>query len=130
MKGILSALQRLWARLFRRTTNYTSATVEDLPDKLESDIVYIAGENGHLWYAAFLCPCGCGETIQLGLMEGQRPKWSVIVHENGTVTLHPSVWRTVGCKSHFFLKRGRISWVSLYADEAGLQHNSTCTPSS
>ncbi|MDM9644782.1 DUF6527 family protein [Rhizobium sp. S163] len=25
-------------------------------------------------------------------------------------TLHPSVWRNSGCRSHFWVRRGRIAW--------------------
>ena len=110
MKELFLRLRRLWDRLFRWPKCYTFARVEDLPDHMEADIVYIAGENGHLWYAAFLCPCGCNATIQLGLMKGHRPRWNVTEHVDGTVSLHPSVWRKVGCRSHFLLKKGKVMW--------------------
>ncbi|WP_425571243.1 DUF6527 family protein [Novipirellula rosea] len=56
------------------------------------------------------CPCGCKSRIQLCCIPGSRPRWTFDVHENNTITLHPSVWRTVGCRSHFFLRNGRVSW--------------------
>lgn len=110
MRTVFKALRRLWDRLFRGSNGYTFAKVEDLPDSLRTDVVYIAGENGHLWYAAFVCPCGCNATIQLGLMEGQRPRWHITEHDDGTISLHPSVWRKVGCRSHFHLKKGMVKW--------------------
>ncbi|WP_419192496.1 DUF6527 family protein [Engelhardtia mirabilis] len=58
-----------------------------------------------------LCPCGCGEEIQLNTVGG-HPRWSVEVEIDGTVTLAPSVWRKAGCESHFFLRSGAIQWCS------------------
>jgi Family of unknown function (DUF6527) len=106
----INLMRAIWQKLLGQIFKYKVAWVEDFPDELHNKTVYIAGENGHLWYVAMVCPCGCKEILQMGLMEGQRPKWSVTVHDNDTVSLHPSVWRKVGCKSHFWLRKGRISW--------------------
>jgi hypothetical protein len=57
-----------------------------------------------------ICPCGCGEVIELNLLEQARPRWSVQEHPDRTITLAPSVWRQKGCRSHFHLRRGRIDW--------------------
>jgi hypothetical protein len=57
-----------------------------------------------------ICPCGCKEVINLNLLKTVRPRWSVKEHPDRTVTLTPSVWRQKGCRSHFFLRRGRIEW--------------------
>ena len=84
--------------------------VDDFPDRLEASKVYLAGEQGHLWGAAMICPCGCGETIELNLLKQARPCWAVKEHPDGGVTLSPSVWRQKGCGSHFFVRRGRIMW--------------------
>ncbi|WP_367892358.1 MULTISPECIES: DUF6527 family protein [Paraburkholderia] len=35
--------------------------------------MYAVGECGQFWLAALMCPCGCGDTIQLPVIEGQRP---------------------------------------------------------
>lgn len=87
-----------------------TVVVEELPDRLEAKTVYVAGENGHLWFVAMICPCGCGETLQMSLLKNVRPRWNVTQHQDGTVSLSPSVWRKVGCCSHFFLVHGRIQW--------------------
>jgi hypothetical protein len=72
--------------------------------------VYLVGEGEHLWQAVFKCPCGCEDDVQLSLMPEGRPRWHATVHENETVSLWPSVSRTVGCRSHFFVRHGRIDW--------------------
>ncbi|WP_436231260.1 DUF6527 family protein [Caballeronia sp. LjRoot29] len=57
-----------------------------------------------------ICPCGCGEVIELNLLKQARPCWSAEEHPDGTISLVPSVWRQRGCRSHFFLRRGGIEW--------------------
>lgn len=82
----------------------------ELPDALRPFCVYVEGEGGRVWIAAFLCPCACGQLIQLNLMPDQRPRWALTEHDDATVTLQPSVHRHVGCKSHFFLRAGLVDW--------------------
>jgi hypothetical protein len=84
--------------------------VDDFPERLKASRLYLAGETGHFWGAAMICPCGCGETIQLNLLKEARPCWSVQEHEDGSITVLPSVWRQKGCRSHFFVRRSRIEW--------------------
>lgn len=107
-------LRRAWAwfkALFgQRPKAWTTEFTDEVPEKPMSAIVYLVGESGHLWFVVFLCPCGCGEVIQLNLLPDTRPRWSVERHTDGTVSLMPSVWRVAGCRSHFFLQHGRIEW--------------------
>ena len=84
--------------------------VEDFPDRLSPSTLYVAGEEPYVWAAAMLCPCGCGDVIELNLMEQASPSWSVRQRRDGSVTLMPSVWRTKGCRSHFFIRNSRIDW--------------------
>ena len=95
---------RRWLRPLR------AQEVEELPERLQSDVVYLVGDDGIWWSAAFVCPCGCAATIQLSLVERDRPRWRARVEESGTLTLSPSIWRTKGCGSHFFVRHGRIRW--------------------
>lgn len=83
---------------------------EDLPDELAPSTLYLVGDGPHRWAAAMICPCGCGEVIQLNLLIRVRPSWTVQEHADGTVSLSPSVWRTKGCRSHFIVRRSRIEW--------------------
>lgn len=82
----------------------------ELPERLSAQHLYVVGESGENWYAAMLCPCGCGAVIDLNLVPPGRPCWKLSVHDDGIPTLSPSVWRQVGCGAHFFLKKGRIVW--------------------
>jgi hypothetical protein len=120
MKAIFATLvgAYLWlvagiARLLRgrpKRVTWRFERVEDLPDRPEMGFIYLAGAPGHLWGASMLCPCGCRETIDLNLLTQVRPHWKVSENANGTATLSPSVWRQMGCKSHFIVRRGQIVW--------------------
>ena len=90
---------------------YRTMEVEALPPaRLQRRIVYIVCEDGFDEQVALLCPCGCGRVLQMNLLPDERPCWRVTRNADGTVTLHPSVWRTKGCGSHFWLRNGRIWW--------------------
>ena len=84
--------------------------VENFPDVIEPGRVYLIGGGSVPWSAALLCPCGCSVTIRLSLVKNDLPRWHAKRHFTGKVTLHPSIWRNKGCRSHFFLRRGRIIW--------------------
>lgn len=83
--------------------------VEEEPEEFEPMQVYALGEGGHLWHISMLCPCGCGEKISLNTLPDDSPRWTLEEHD-GVPSIRPSVWRRVGCRSHFFLRRGRIEW--------------------
>ena len=84
--------------------------VDELPERLVNDLLYVVGEGRHRWYAAMICPCGCGEILHMGLLEDARPRWQAVQQKNGAATLRPSVNRRVGCRAHFFLEHGKIRW--------------------
>lgn len=46
----------------------------------------------------------------MNLLPDERPFWRLVQNKDGAVTLHPSVWRTKDCGSHFWLRNGRIHW--------------------
>ncbi len=115
----MSWLWNLWGR-FRRWIRRAPAplqtvSIEELPDELDAKTVYLVGEGPYLWFAAMICPCGCGATLHMSLLPDGHPRWEIIRHKNGTISLHPSVWRTQGCRSHFFLREGRIIWCSSFS---------------
>lgn len=110
MKRIAAFFAWLWSLLPWTDRPWKSSIADDLPDSLRPRIVYLIGENGHTWQAAMLCPCGCQAVIQLCLLADASPHWDYVVHRDGTVSLHPSVFRKIGCRSHFFLRSGRVVW--------------------
>ena len=123
MKWIVSLWQRVGAvvsipsrwtllkhRFQRKQQLVRSVRVDEFPENLELARVYLAGEGEHLWAAAMICPCGCGEVIELNLLKQVRPCWSIKEHSDGLISLRPSVWRQKGCRSHFVVRHGRIDW--------------------
>jgi len=88
--------------------------IEELPEVLNPTVVYVLGEGKYRWFVAMICPCGCGATLQMSLLPDAKPQWKLIKHDDDTITLQPSIWRKVGCRSHFFLRRGMIQWCLEY----------------
>ena len=90
---------------------YRTMVVEaSLPTRPRRRTVYIVREDGFDEQVALLCPCGCGQVLHMNLLLDERPRWCVDQNVDGTATLHPSVRRTKGCGSHFWLRNGRIRW--------------------
>jgi len=108
----MKLVKQLWGYiqhlLFGR---YISVIVEDVPGILKSKVLYLVSDEGDEWLAVLLCPCGCSEKIHLNLLAESRPCWRVNMGESNVPTVAPSIWRTSGCRSHFFLRQGRIVWM-------------------
>jgi hypothetical protein len=91
------------------SSTYIVAQVEDEPDTVDSKTLYVIGEGDFLAFVVMLCPCGCNKKIHLNLMPGNKPTWS-LSKLKGVPTLRPSIWRKVGCNSHFFIREGKVVW--------------------
>ena len=63
-----------------------------LPDAVSGWQFFVVGEDSFAWCASMVCPCGCGETLQMSLLLEGRPRWTFEEHNDGTSTLHLSVW--------------------------------------
>ena len=105
---ILRFISRAWNRWRHR--KFTVLTVVDLPIQAKRGVFYLVQDGGFAWAASMQCPCGCGDSITLNFIGG-RPCWSAEVDARGFVTVHPSIWRTSGCRSHFWIRQGRVRWV-------------------
>lgn len=106
----LFSAAREWLR-DRLTPAYRTMVVQEyLPKTIEPRTLYIVEEDGNEEQAAMVCPCGCRKTLHMNLLPDDRPCWKVTKHGDGTATLHPSVWRKIECRSHFWFRRGRVVW--------------------
>ena len=85
---------------------------KDVPEVVDRGVIYIIGERPYFWAITFCCPCHCGEIITLNLLKDANPKWRFFI-KWGKVTLYPSVWRRVGCKSHFRIIKNKVVWCYL-----------------
>lgn len=89
---------------------YVTELTDEMPDRLLPATVYLVGEGEYLWNASMICPCGCGQALHMNLQPDSRPLWRATRHPDGTVTLHPSVWRQKGCRAHFWFRNGAVQW--------------------
>lgn len=111
---MIGLLVRIWAWIeswfVRHPQPLRTVYLEELPESPDPKAVYVLGEGEQHWFVSLLCPCGCGAMLQMSLMPRDKPHWRLSMHDDETISIHPSVWRHVGCKSHFFLRRGLIDW--------------------
>ncbi|WP_414916408.1 DUF6527 family protein [Pseudomonas sp. IT-P395] len=83
---------------------------DSLPAKMPMRSLVLARDGQEDWCVGFKCPCGCGHTIELLLIEEARPRWDCELDKHGHPSLHPSVWLKSGCKSHFWIRHGKVHW--------------------
>ena len=87
--------------------------VKEAPVNAKKNTVYIVGENNFYWMVGLLCPCECGNFIHLNLLKEAKPRWKFKISK-GLISISPSVRRTSGCKSHFFIRKGKCVWAEDY----------------
>ena len=111
MNAFFAALRQWWYGWTGQPSPYETLSVEsDPPKPMHPQVVYIVVEDGLPWNVSFMCPCSCGGEVHLNLLSDERPCWQVLQHWHGLISLQPSVWRTNGCRSHFWFRRGRAYW--------------------
>lgn len=93
----------------RKREIYRFEFIDDVPDSPKEKVLYFIGEDDYYWQFIMLCPCGCNSLLHMNLIEDYYPSWSYKVDDN-LISVTPSVDRTVGCKSHFFIKSGKLIW--------------------
>lgn len=81
---------------------------DEIPENPDPRVVYLVGESANAWLVVMTCQCGCRDPIYLSLVPDDCPTWEIERHRDGTVSLSPSVHRTRGCRSHFWVRRGQI----------------------
>ena len=105
--------RQLWRKAANRSdphweTQWLNADI--LPDRLPIRTVVVAQDDGEAWSVGMTCPCGCGDAIELALFPEAEQRWRLSVDANGRPSLSPSVWRRTGCRSHFWVREGRVLW--------------------
>jgi hypothetical protein len=83
---------------------------DSLPERLPWRDIVLACDGDEDWCVGMRCPCGCGRTIELLVIPEAKPRWDISVDRNRRPSLSPSVWLQKGCRSHFWLKAGRVRW--------------------
>ena len=93
-------------------SNFKIRFVSENPSKediVENTITIVGGKNFRKW-AYLRCPCGCGDILMLSLLKETTPNWNLKIDRYGRPSITPSIWKTDGCKSHFFIKKGKLKW--------------------
>lgn len=124
MKALITTIRQWWYAWTGQPPPYEAQFAEsDPPRSMHPRVIYVVTEDSLAWHVSLICPCGCGAELHLNLLPDERPCWHLIQHWDGLISLHPSVWRTKGCKAHFWFNRGRIRWCeSLHDPSAETQH--------
>jgi hypothetical protein len=98
-------------RLRRAPKAYRMRSVDELPDRLQSTILYIVAEDSLPMHASMACPRGkCRDVLNMNLLPDDHPVWTLNVGADGRPSLRPSVWRKPGCGCHFWMRDGLIHW--------------------
>lgn len=79
-------------------------------ETVQSGVFYRVMRDDKPKWALFACPCGCNAVITLSLQLAHRPHWNVRTGKGHRPSVRPSVWRDIGCLSHFWIEDGRIYW--------------------
>lgn len=84
--------------------------VRAVPEDLEPGTLYVSLDY---LTTSHLCACGCGAEVALPL---HPTKWSV-TFDGATVSMDPSIGsRTLPCRSHYWIDRGRVRWAGRMTD--------------
>lgn len=83
---------------------------DSLPSRMPRRDIVLARDDGEDWCVGMRCPCGCGHVIELLVVAEAKPRWDIVIDAMGRPTLSPSVWLQKGCRSHFWLRNGRVDW--------------------
>ena len=110
--NIIYLFRRIPRQLSKKTIPIRIVIVADEPDTIRPNCLYLLGSFRRSWAAILNCPCGCNAVIRLNLLPEVRPRWKVKKHLDSTVSVFPSIDRMFGCKSHFWIRRGIVIWIS------------------
>lgn len=101
--------RKIWARIGPRR-RVVIIEGDSLPEVMPCRDIVLAREGDEDWCVGMRCPCGCGHVIELLVIPEAKIRWDIHVSSKGWPTLMPSVWLQRGCRSHFWLRAGRIVW--------------------
>ncbi|WP_221445042.1 DUF6527 family protein [Pseudomonas fluvialis] len=91
---------------------FTLRTVErhPAPNEISADELVLVKSGGQEKWACFICPCGCGNRMQLSLNPKVRPNWRVLSDWLNRPTIHPSIRQLNACWGHYWIRSGEVDW--------------------
>jgi hypothetical protein len=84
--------------------------VSEFPWLVKGNTIFIVKDGKEADTLIFKCPCGCGTDIYLNLLKDTRPNWNYYITKE-KITIVPSIWKTTGCQSHFYIEGGITIWL-------------------
>jgi len=89
--------------------------VDALPELLQGGVLYVTREQD---LAAHLCACGCAHEVITPL---SSTDWTLVLYRDGA-SLLPSIgnW-AFACRSHYFIRCGRVVWAEDMSDSTVLR---------
>jgi hypothetical protein len=101
----------VWLRIIP-TQNFSTkfATSHPSNEDVKKGQIWIVRDGKLMKWSRLRCPCGCGEVILLSLSSSRSPKWKMSLDWLRRPSLSPSIRRIDGCKSHFWIRSGRVDW--------------------
>ena len=111
--SIISKLVRWFKNKYQlfASPRFKAEMVSEFPSIVMKRAMYIVKDGDEADTLIFKCPCGCNVDIYLNLLKDTRPQWDYYLPRKKQITVRPSIWRTSGCKSHFFIQKGKVIWV-------------------
>ncbi len=101
----------VWFRLIPKPDFYVKfVSIHPSPEEIRSGQMIVVGDRKFKKWVCLQCPDGCGENVLLSLSQSRRPSWEVSADWLGRPTVSPSVRKLDGCKSHFWVRQGKIDW--------------------
>jgi len=105
---------KVWWRRVRRRRRFVRVLVVESMTEIPSDPgadIYVVRRGGLERRLVISCPCRCKRRIDVNLIAGRDPYWSLKL-SGKRISLHPSIWlRSDPCQSHFFIRENRVIWV-------------------
>ena len=109
MKRLIAPfIYRTLAKIPARIGSITLRVVDEAPDHVTENTVYLEIRDGHQKWLHFKCP-KCGDHLQMPL--AGRERWQISIDFLGRISVYPSIWELNTCGAHFFIRRSKIEWV-------------------
>ena len=105
---MIKKLSSWFSNFFSKSYRYRF--IDEVPDKIEPYIVYLIEHEGYYWQAVMICPCGCKKHLHMNLISDHKPYWQFKIDKSDHISLSPSIHRMIECRSHFFVRKGKIIW--------------------
>ncbi len=92
-------------------SEFAYCSVGSIPEQLDPGMLY---HSERFALASHLCACGCGFEAVTRI----EPQWYTLQVSDGKPTLSPSIGNaSFPCRSHYFIRRGRVAWAGEYTPE-------------